>query len=163
MTDADGMQRLRDLVVDLEVRRLVFEYAATIDARDWDGLAAVLADDVVVEYHNGRTVVSGATEVVAYVRENTQHLAWQHHLVSPYAVTVDGDTASGRTYLLSHQAFVEDAGHIITMAAFYDNEYTCASGRWQIARMKHTIAMTNHLPLTADAPSGLDIPPAVAP
>ena len=163
MSDVDREQRLWDLLADLEVRRLAYEYAATIDARDWEGLAAVLADDVVVEYHNGRSVVTGATEVVTYVRQNTQHLAWQHHLVSPYAVTVDGDSARGRTYLLSHQSFLEDAGHIVTMAAYYDISYTRTGGRWQIAQMTHTIAMTNYLPLSAATPSGVDIPPAVAP
>jgi hypothetical protein len=159
----DVEQRVLNLVADLEIRRLMHEYAATIDARDWARLRAVLADDVVIEYHTGRTVVTGAAAVVAYADENTRHLAWQHHLVSPYAIDLDGDRAKGRTYLVSHQMIAADPGHVLIMSGHYDNEYVRGAGGWRLARMIHTITMTNFVPLTSTPPAGVTIPPPVAP
>ena len=163
MDDFDVRQRVLDLVADLDIRRLMYEYAATIDARDWSRLRAVLADDVVVEFHNGRTVVSGADAVVAYVDENTRHLAWQHHTVSPYAIDCDGDRAMGRSYLISHQMIAADPRRVLIMAAYYDTEYIRTTDGWRIARMVHTITMTNFAPLTSTPPDGVPIPPPVAP
>lgn len=160
--EGSAAERLQYLVDDLEIRRVMHEYAARVDLRDWSALRSVLADDVVVDYHNGRTRVVGADEVVAYIRENTAHLAWQHHNVTAYGVEVDGDVATGRSYLISHQVIRAEPTHVVMMAAGYECRFV-RRGTWQLAHMVHTIKLTNFLPITATAPPGVEIPPAVAP
>ncbi|MDF1602232.1 nuclear transport factor 2 family protein [Nocardioides sp. YIM 152315] len=163
MTGDSIEQRLQCLVDDLEIRRVMQDYAAAVDARDWTVLRTVLADDLVVDYHNGRTIVRGGDAVVTYIRENTAHLAWQHHNVSTYRVDVDGDTATGLTYLISHQQIAEDLSHLLMMVARYDCQFRRRDDRWQLSRMAHTIQANNFVPHQSAPPSDLDIPPAVRP
>jgi len=153
--------RLQRLIDDLEIRRVMHEYAARVDLRDWSALRQVLADDLEVDYHNGRTIVTGGDEVVEYIRANTAHLAWQHHNVTPYAVDVDGDRASGRSYLISHQVVTEDPTHLLMMAATYDCEFTRVADTWRLSRMVHQIKVANFLPIGSQ-PTSVTVPPAVS-
>jgi SnoaL-like domain len=157
----DQAARLQGLIDDLEIRRVMHEYAARVDLRDWDALRLVLADDLEVNYHNGRTVVIGGDEVVDYIRSNTTHLAWQHHNVTPYAVEVDGDHASGRSYLISHQVVTEDPTNVLMMVATYDCEFARVDDSWRLRRMVHTIKVANFLPIGTQ-PASVTIPPAVS-
>ncbi|MGC9667597.1 nuclear transport factor 2 family protein [Planosporangium sp. 12N6] len=164
MLEISGLARQLQLLVDeQQIRHVMTDYAAFIDARDFDRLRSVFADDVVVDYHNGRTVVTGADAVVGYIIENTAHLAWQHHNVSPYRIDVTGDTAEGLAYLISHQVIRDDPSHVLMMAAHYRTTFTRAADRWRISHMVHTIKLSNFLPVTAVAPVDVHIPPAVAP
>lgn len=163
MDDTGAQGRLQRLVDDLDIRRVMHEYAARVDLRDWESLREVLADDLVVDYHNGRTVVSGGDEVVEYIRTNTAHLAWQHHHVTPYAITIDGDEASGLSYLLSHQVISEAPEHVVMMAATYECRFRRDHGSWLLTHMVHTIRFNNFIPVTAQPPTAAVIPPAVLP
>lgn len=157
----DQATKLQRLIDDLEIRRVMHEYAARVDLRDWDALRLVLADDLVVEYHNGRTVVAGGDEVVDYIRTNTAHLAWQHHNITPYAVVVEGDHARGRSYLISHQVITEDPTHLLMMAATYDCEFARDGETWRLSRMVHQIKVANFQPIGAQPPA-VNVPPAVS-
>jgi hypothetical protein len=154
--------RLRLLADDLEIRRVLANYAATVDARDFERLRPLFADDVVVDYHNGRTVVAGGDAVVGYIRTNTAHLSWQHHFVSVYGVEVYGDRADAQAYLLSHQVIAADPTHVLMMAARYQVTLT-RSDAWRISAMVHTIQLVNHHPIVVASPVEVDIPAAVKP
>lgn len=162
MDTTDERARLARVVDDLEIRRLVTDYASLVDARAWDALRGILDDQVVADYHNGRTVVTGAQAMVDYIRTNTAHLAWQHHMVSPYGIDVDGDRATAQAYLVSHQMLDGDRSHVLMMAATYDLELVRDQHRWLLSRMVHTIKVANHLPITTAPPSGVAVPPAVS-
>lgn len=161
-TTENTANRLSRVVDDLEIRRVVTDYAALVDAREWDRLARILADGVVADYHNGRTVVTGAQAMVDYIRDNTAHLAWQHHMISPYGIDVDGDRASGQAYLVSHQMLKDDSSHVLMMAATYDLEFERAGSGWLLSRMVHTIKVATHLPITTAPPNGAAVPSAVS-
>ncbi len=153
--------RLQRLIDDLEIRRVMHEYAARVDLRDWDALRLVLAADLEVDYHNGRTIVTGGDEVVDYIRTNTAHLAWQHHNITPYAVEIDGDRASGRSYLISHQVITEQPDQLLMMAAIYDCEFVRDASTWRLSRMVHQIKVANFQPIGTQPPAS-SIPPAVS-
>jgi hypothetical protein len=155
---ADELARLID---DLQIRRVVTDYAALIDAREWDRLRDVFDPDVEVNYHNGRTVVRGAETVVDYVRTNTAHLAWQHHMVSPYAIDIDGDSATGLVYLVSHQQLSDDTSHVLSMAAKYAVTLTRRPEGWCLSGLVHTIDIATFLPVTTSPPGGSAVPPPV--
>ncbi|CAM3465019.1 nuclear transport factor 2 family protein [Nocardioides dubius] len=161
MDQPDLAARLQSVVDDLEIRRVVHEYAARVDLRDWTALRRVLADDVEVNYHNGRTIVTGGDEVVEYIRTNTAHLAWQHHNVTPYDVQVNGDHAAGRSYLISHQVLTDAPTEVLMMAAFYDCEFVRVDGAWRLHRMVHQIKVATFHPIQSQPTASADIPPAV--
>ncbi|MFE0748920.1 nuclear transport factor 2 family protein [Gordonia sp. NPDC058843] len=160
-TTPEVMARLARVVDDLEIRRTITDYATLVDARDWERLAAIFDDAVVVEYHNGRTTVVGATAVAEYVKANTSHVAWQHHMVSPYGIDVNGDTATALAYLVSHQQVRGDDTEFLTMAADYTLELARAEGGWVITRMRHSIKLASFLPISTTPLAGADVPAAV--
>lgn len=162
MSGTDPQQRLEALADDLDVRRVITDYAALIDAREFTRLRDVFAEEAVVDYHNGRSIVSGADRLVEYIRENTAHLAWQHHFVSVYGVDVDGDDATALAYLISHQVIEAEPTHVLMMAARYEFGLR-RDDRWRIASIVHTIQLTNFHPITVDPPVPVAIPPAVRP
>lgn len=161
MDETAVLQRLQRVTDDLEIRRVITDYAAFIDARAWDRLVEVFADEVIVEYHNGRTRVQGAHQAVEYIVENTAHLAWQHHFVSPYGVEISGDTATAQAYLVSHQTLTEEPGQVLMMAGLYDVSLTRGERGWQVAHMVHTIRVANFLPITTSPPGGAFVPSPV--
>jgi ketosteroid isomerase-like protein len=155
------LERLQLLVDELEIRRVITDYASLIDAREFDRLHSVFAPDVVVDYHNGRTQVVGARSVVDYIVENTRHLAWQHHNVSPYGIDVTGDRASAQVYLLSHQMLTDSPDEVLMMASTYDLELTRGEQGWRILHMTHSIKVANYVPITTTPAGGAHVPPAV--
>lgn len=157
----EQLERLRLLGDELEIRRVITDYASLIDAREYDRLHSVFAPDIVVDYHNGRTQVLGAASVVDYIVENTRHLAWQHHNVSPYGIDVSGDRATAQVYLLSHQVLTDSPGEVLMMAATYDLELAKGEQGWQILHMIHAIKVANYLPITTTPADGAYVPPAV--
>jgi ketosteroid isomerase-like protein len=161
MDEAAALERLQRVTDDLEIRRVITDYASLIDAREWDRLVGVFAPDFVVEYHNGRTRVEGAQAAVDYIQENTAHLAWQHHFVSPYGVDVDGDQATAQAYLVSHQVIANEPTTVLMMAATYDLRLKRGESGWQLAHMVHAIRVANYLPITTSPPGGAFVPPAV--
>ena len=162
MVSAAHLDKLQLAVDDLEIRRAVTDYAALVDARDWKRLQALFTPDVQVDYHNGRTQVSGAEQVAEYIRTNTEHLAWQHHLVSVYGVNVAGDQATAQAYLVSHQMITAEPTQVLMMAATYDLDLRRLADGWAIARLVHTIKVANYLPITTSPPGGAAVPSAVS-
>ena len=157
----DLTDRLARVLDDMEIRRAITDYATLVDARDWTRLAAIFDDDVVVEYHNGRTTVNGAAAVVEYVEANTAHVAWQHHMVSPYGIDVEGDSATALAYLVSHQQIRGDDTEFLMMAADYTLELARRERGWVITRMVHAIKVASFLPIRSTPLAGADVPAAV--
>ncbi len=160
-TTHDLVERMTRVVDDMEIRRAITDYATLVDAREWKRLAAIFADDIVVEYHNGRTTVTGATAVAEYVEANTSHVSWQHHMVSPYGVDVDGDTATALAYLVSHQQIRGDDAEFLMMAADYTLELARRERGWVITHMVHAIKVASFLPISSTPIAGAEVPAAV--
>lgn len=155
------LQRVTD---DLDIRRVITDYASFI-TRDSGRhrLREVFADDFAVEYHNGRTRVEGPQAVVDYIIENTAHLAWQHHNVTPYGIDISGDEATAQVYLISHQVVTDEPEHVLTMVATYDLQLRRAGNSWQLTFMEHHIKVALRAdPLTSHfSLGGAYVPPAV--
>ena len=152
------LQRVTD---DLDIRRVITDYASFIDSRQWDRLREVFADDFAGEYHNGRTRVEGPQAVVDYIIENTAHLAWQHHNVTPYGIDISGDEATAQVYLISHQVVTDEPEHVLTMVATYDLQLRRAGNSWQLTFMEHHIKVATFVPIISTPPGGAYVPPAV--
>ncbi len=105
---------------------MITDYAARLDARDFDGYAALFAQDGT--WQTGRTVRHGPEEIKAmltglfgstpagFVNEG------DYHLVSNIAVDVDGDHATARSrHLMMTRG---EGGHPTpTLAGWYEDEF----------------------------------------
>lgn len=129
--------RLRRAEDTLAIQRVITDYAARLDAQDFDGYAALFARDGV--WQNGATIRRGAEEIKAmlvglfgtpppgFVNSES------YHLVSNLEVDVDGDTAKARSrHLLVMRG--ENGSPRPALAGFYEDEFIREDGQWKILR-----------------------------
>ena len=135
MTDEPvaGQAEVRLLMDRMEISEVLYRYSSCIDSFDFDGVRAVLADDIWAQYGNGEPVV-GADKLVDWIAGATATVIWQHHLLNVYHVKVDGDNASSVAYLTSHQVFTEDPKTAIVLVARYHDELKRTARGWRISR-----------------------------
>ena len=98
---------LQRLVDRLDIQDTLTRYASD-DRRG--GLrrpsARCFADDATRTLRHGQRVLEGGDAIVAWMKDATADLDWQHHMVSVYGVDIDGDEATALIYLLSHQTVI---------------------------------------------------------
>jgi uncharacterized protein (TIGR02246 family) len=139
-------QRLQRAEDHLAIERVIVDYAEKLDARDFDGYAALFANDGT--WQTGQTVRHGPGEIKAmltglfgatppgYVNGS------DYHLVSNVEVDVDGDHAHARS---RHLMMTRDkAGHPTpTLAGYYEDEFVREDGQWKILhRVDHPVMPT---------------------
>ena len=56
----------------------LFRYASTIDTKDFDGLRSLFVDGASARYGADRPAVTGADEIVSWIRQMTLDRDWQH-------------------------------------------------------------------------------------
>jgi len=130
-------QRLRQVEDQLAIQRVLVEYSARIDARDFEGYADLFAREGT--WQNGTTVRKGREEIIAMLvgifgtpPEGFVNRA-DYHLVSNPQVDVDGDraTARSRHLLLMRGA---DGEPVPELAGLYEDEFIREDGQWKILR-----------------------------
>jgi uncharacterized protein (TIGR02246 family) len=130
-------QRLRRAADTLAIERVITDYAARLDAHDFDGYVALFARDGT--WQTGQTVRRGPAEIramlVGLYGEPPKGFvnADSYHLVSNIEVDVDGDHATARSrHLLMRRG---TGGHPTpALAGYYEDEFVREDGRWKILR-----------------------------
>jgi ketosteroid isomerase-like protein len=134
---ASESARIRKLEDELAIRRIIVDYATTLDGHDFAAYAALFAKDGV--WQNGNTVRRGSAEIQQMLLglygptpagyRNME----SYHLVSNLAVDVNGDKATARSrHLLVLRG--TDGHPTPTLAGLYEDEFVRESGTWKIAR-----------------------------
>jgi ketosteroid isomerase-like protein len=130
-------ERLRKVEDQLAIQRVLVEYSARIDARDYAGYAALFAREGT--WQNGSTVRKGRAEIEGllvglfgtpapgYVNRS------DYHLVSNPQVDVEGDRAHVRSrHLLIMRG--ADGSPIPELAGLYEDDFIRQDGQWKILR-----------------------------
>ncbi|QJY44612.1 nuclear transport factor 2 family protein [Pseudonocardia broussonetiae] len=154
----DPAAALRWLVDRAHVSDLLVEFARALDVRDWDAYAATYTEDAVLEIGDlarleGRAAIRAATAS----ERGLGGYAGTWHGSSNHAVTVDGDTATSRSYLLGVHLLGGGSAHHADGAGWYD----CAlrrtadvdlAGGWRFTRVRITEVWHAGEPLPHVAP-----------
>jgi uncharacterized protein (TIGR02246 family) len=122
---------VQELLDRESIRDTLLRYASTIDAKDWDGLRSVFADDAVITMVGGARA-EGVDAIVEYIQHRCRKRLWQHHLLSVYHVDLDGDEASALTYHTSHQTSEGKPEHVLQLVARYRDRLRRDRGGWKI-------------------------------
>lgn len=129
MTLEERITRLEDIE---QIRSLQAKYQRCLDTRDFDGLEACFAEDVVSSYGNGSMSFDGRDAVLGFLRDKMSLDMPSAHLIHGGEIDVrDSCNASAKWYLedfLLHRKFLVK----LHGAAIYDVEYVKRDGRWQI-------------------------------
>ena len=126
--------RLADLE---EIKQLKARYFRTMDTKDWAGMRAVFADDVVMDTtDSGGGIVTGADEFMAFLEQVLADATTVHHghmpeieLTSP--TTADGIWALQDLLVWPNGMRLEGYGH-------YHETYELIDGAWKIKTSKLT-------------------------
>ncbi len=130
-------QRLQRVEDELAIRRVLIEYSATQDARDYAGYAALFAREG--EWVNGRTVHKGREAIhkmlvdlygappSGFVNNESFHIS------SNPQIEVNGDRAKARS---RHLLVMRGPGGVPTpaLAGRYEDEFIREDGQWKILR-----------------------------
>jgi ketosteroid isomerase-like protein len=130
----ERVQRLEDVAA---IQRILVEYSARIDARDFTGYAALFAREGT--WQNGATVRRGREEIQAMLVGlfGTPEAGYvnreDYHLVSNPQVDVQGDRATARSrHLLVMRG--ENGQPQPMLAGLYEDEFVREDGEWKILR-----------------------------
>jgi 3-phenylpropionate/cinnamic acid dioxygenase small subunit len=127
MTEREDRQDISDLLV---------RYATGIDRRDWPLFRTVFTDDCELDY--GEIGTWQGVDAVTDFMETTHAMAGHTlHRLTNQALTLNGDTASARTYVDAVIMFGDNQSGVNAWG-FYDDEIVRAADGWRIARRRFT-------------------------
>ncbi|HEV7362603.1 MAG TPA: nuclear transport factor 2 family protein [Mycobacterium sp.] len=127
MTERDDRQDISDLLV---------RYATGIDRRDWPLFRTVFTDDCELDY--GEIGTWQGVDAVTDFMDTTHAMAGNTlHRLTNQAITLNGDTASARTYVDAVIMFGDNQSGVNAWG-FYDDEIVRAADGWRIARRRFT-------------------------
>lgn len=142
----DSQQETIDYIA---IRRLQSAYADGVSRRAWNEVAALFADDAVIELNVlGRDPVrfeSGA-EIASFIDESIANMDFFQFLVlnTVLDIGVDGDDdrAEGRLWMSELRQFAA-SGHFTQIWGLYRDRYVRRDGRWLFGfRRYQTLART---------------------
>ncbi|WP_067679942.1 nuclear transport factor 2 family protein [Nocardia miyunensis] len=130
------MLSLQEISDRLEIQDLMVRYSHAVDTRQWDLLDEVFTRDAYIDYSamgGSAGDLLSTKEFLATMLPN--FLAFQH-LISNSSISVDGDTATGRT-LCHNPMLVADADgkqSLMLCGLWYLDTFVRIDGQWRIRR-----------------------------
>jgi uncharacterized protein (TIGR02246 family) len=120
-----------------EIKQLKARYFRTMDTKDWDGMRAVFADDVVMDTtESGGGVVTGADEFMAFLRETLADVITVHHGHMPEIELTSSTTATGIWALQDILSWPDGRG--MHGYGHYHETYERIEGEWHIKSSRLT-------------------------
>lgn len=122
MNDLDEIEQLKQLKA---------RYFRTMDTKDWAGMRAVFADDVVMDTTaSGGNLTVGADEFMAFLEPTLRDAVTIHHGHMPEIEVISPSTARGVWAL--QDTIVWPDGTRMQGYGHYHETYEKSGGRWQI-------------------------------
>ncbi|MBB1030269.1 nuclear transport factor 2 family protein [Dietzia sp. SLG310A2-38A2] len=132
-----------------DLQDLVTRYATCIDARDFDGLDRVFTPDARVSYEASGGPADHYPAVRAWLAEMLPIFASTQHLMGNLAVTLDGDTATGRCMCFNPMALgpVEEKDQqVFFYGLWYVLGFVRTAEGWRIDRLAQEQAFHHNVP-----------------
>ena len=125
------LRRVTTLADDVAaISRLKYRYLRCLDTKQWADFADCFVPEATADY-NGLEFADRAA-LVAYMEANLGEGMLTMHQVHHPEIDVDGDSATGRWYLLD-RVIVDAVKFMLEGAAFYDDRYVRTPDGWKVA------------------------------
>lgn len=152
----DPARQLQWLVDRAEISDLLVEFARALDERDWEAYGQTYTEDGVFAIGDlielrGRHAVQEATSS----ERGLGGYAGTWHLSANHAITIDGDTARTRSYLIGVHLLGGGTHDHADGAGWYDSELLRTEQGWRFVRVRihevwHAGAALGHVPAPAE-------------
>jgi len=126
---------------DIEaIEQLKARYFRMMDTKDWDGLAAVFADDVEIDMTGeGGGVTRSVAEYMPYLRQNIETVTTVHHGHMPEIELTSPATATG-VWAMEDELWWPTGGPLAHLHGYghYHETYVKTPAGWRIKTMTLT-------------------------
>jgi len=118
----------------LEIQDLLASYSYAIDFRDWDALDDVFTPDAHIDYSAMGGSTGNLAETKAFLAAAMKMFSGFQHLSATSRITLDGDTAEGRTICHNPMVIERDDGttHIFFCGLWYRDRFVRTDSGWRI-------------------------------
>jgi hypothetical protein len=128
MTD---LQSVRD---ELDIQRVVHDYAWACDNADWALLRSIFTDDAELDYSTTGGPAGPRDEVVAWLEASLGQVDFIHHVVSNFQIDLDGDRADVRAMFHCSVRF-PGMDRLLVTGGYYREEHVRTAAGWRIRRL----------------------------
>jgi hypothetical protein len=125
---------MRSTADELDIQRVLFDYAWACDNGDWAQLHSVFSTDARLDYSSTGGPVGGRDEVVGWLRESLSRVPVMQHVVSNFQIDVSGDRAGGRAMFLT-SARIPGVDDMLVTGGYYDLAFRRQPEGWKIERL----------------------------
>jgi ketosteroid isomerase-like protein len=134
--------------VEIEALRAEFTDAGMM--RDWDRFASQFTPDGAWRMPHIDVEFVGRDEIRAAIERLQAHWDYFVQTMHPGAVDIDGDTATGRTYIEEFGRLRDGSSHL--NYALYHDRYQRTAHGWKFAERTYEIRYVDTTSLTGSAP-----------
>jgi SnoaL-like domain len=134
-----------DPEISAAIHAVKARYCRTLDTKDWEGLADVFTDDIVMDVtEDAGTIVKGRADVIAQVQWACVNAKSVHQVSSPEITVQDLDNASCIWAMQDRLIFNEGKSPIPPVTGikgyghYHETYRRCDDGQWRIATLKLT-------------------------
>jgi 3-phenylpropionate/cinnamic acid dioxygenase small subunit len=124
----------RSIADELDVQRVLYEYAWACDNGNWPLLLSVFTADAHLDYSSTGGPAGGREKIVGWLQESLSQLTFIQHVVSNFQIDVDGDRAGGRAMFLT-SARIPGLADMLTTGGYYDLAFRREADGWKIERL----------------------------
>jgi hypothetical protein len=146
---------LQEISDRLEIQDLMVAYSHAVDTRDWDAFDDVFTADATIDYTEMGGSRGTLTETKDFLRNVMPHFSSFQHMVATSKVTLNGDTADGRT--ICYNPMVMDAGngdpHVFFCGLWYRDHFVRTPAGWRIKERYEEKSYTYNMPKDFTVPA----------
>ncbi|MGO4615088.1 nuclear transport factor 2 family protein [Nocardia sp. 2YAB30] len=145
------MLSLQEISDRLEIEDLMVRYSHAVDTKQWDLLDAVFTPDAHIDYSAMGGSVGDLESTKKFLASVLPNFSAFQHLISNSSITVNGDTATGRT--MCHNPMMvsgdDGASRMMLCGLWYLDTFVRVDGQW---RIKKRVEEKGFLFVAASAP-----------
>ena len=148
MGDERDSARLREMLDQFAIEKILKRYASALDLKQYDRLDACFTPDAWIDYVAAGGIAGRYPEIKRWLREVLDPIAEMQHFITNVELDIDGDAATGQTYTLNVNGIRDAKGelrHMVVGAIYVDRFERRAEG-WRIAeRTERRLCTMGHV------------------
>jgi hypothetical protein len=142
------MLSLQELSDRVELEQLSVRYANAIDSGHWDELDQVFTADAYIDYRKLGGIDGRYPQIKKWLSEVLPKFPHYCHLVGNIAVTVTGDTATGRTLCINPMDTPIPSGgsQVMFLGLWYHDKFTRTAQGWRMTERVEEACFNHNVP-----------------
>ncbi len=132
-------QKMRIMVDRGEISDVIFRYFSGVDQRDWGRWGSCLTEDVEIDLGFGQKEI-GRQNAIQWAETGLAGIDATHHMSSNHEISINGDTATVRSNLLTtHVTKREGKEDRLTAGVVYNYVFIRTREGWRIRKAEVSI------------------------